>query len=98
MASEGTSSLPYGHRSLHKPTHVPFSPIRSGIVSSLRRALRALFVFLIFLSIHEADSQRSNQCDRDKEMRQFLRAGFVGQELDDNQQQRAGDDDCPDGA
>ena len=25
----------YGHRSLHRPTHVPFSPIRSGIVPSL---------------------------------------------------------------
>ncbi len=25
----------HGHRSLHRPTHVPFSPIRSGIVPSL---------------------------------------------------------------
>ena len=24
----------YGHRSLHRPSHVPFSPIRSGIVPS----------------------------------------------------------------
>ena len=27
-------ALSYGHRSLHRPTHVPFSPIRSRIVPS----------------------------------------------------------------
>ena len=32
----------YGHRSLHRPTHVPFSPIRSGIAPSLRRAFKII--------------------------------------------------------
>ena len=33
----------YGHRSLHRPTHVPFSPIRSRIVPSLPAPAHHMF-------------------------------------------------------
>ena len=61
-------------------------------------SLRALFVFFFVLAIHKTNSQCSNQCDGNKEMRQFLDSGFVGQGLDDDLQQCSGDYDGPDGA
>ena len=76
MASEWPQDslwpLTYGHRSLHRPHTRPF------FANSLRNCFFPPAGF-------ESVSQRSDQCDRNKEMRQFLRAGFVGQELDDDQ-------------
>ena len=41
------AAIIYGHRSLHGPPHVPFSPIRSGIVPSLLGLSSLLYIGII---------------------------------------------------